>query len=67
MRTVLQRGWERESDALASGQATEFRKQITGGEKRSNTMTEQKRDRPAENGGDSDGPSPLPYSEYPKA
>jgi hypothetical protein len=30
-------------------------------------MTEQKRGRPAESGGDPDGPRPLPYSEYPKA
>jgi hypothetical protein len=30
-------------------------------------MTEQKRDRPAEHGGDSDGARHLPYSEYPKA
>jgi hypothetical protein len=50
-----------------TGQATEFRKPTTGREKRSISITEQKRDRPAEYGGDPDGGRPLPYSEYPKA
>jgi hypothetical protein len=50
-----------------SGQIPDFRTPTTGREKRSNSMTEQKRGGPVESGRDPDGPRQLPYSEYPKA